>query len=73
MTITKFTTKSLVLNKDLEYNQQIGLPVEVFCMVRHQTIAFGRIQNISEGFVQINEQMHCREKNAFFGCPCPYD
>jgi hypothetical protein len=71
MTITKFTTMSLVLDQDLNYNQKLGLPVEVFCMEKHCTIAFGRIQEISADHVQIANKCFCRTKNAFFGCPYP--
>ncbi|WP_349407595.1 hypothetical protein [Pseudalkalibacillus sp. SCS-8] len=71
MTISKFTNKSLVLDQDLEYSQKIGLPVEVYCMKEYETVAFGRIQLITKDHVQINDQLFCRNDNAFFGCPCP--
>ncbi|WP_257347756.1 hypothetical protein [Pseudalkalibacillus decolorationis] len=71
MTISKFTNKSLVLNQDLEYTQKIGLPVEVFCMKGYDTVAFGRIQTITDDHVRVNNQLYCRQNHAFFGCPCP--
>jgi hypothetical protein len=68
MTITKFTTKSLVFDEDLNYSLKLGIPVEVFSMEEHKTIAFGRIKEISDDYVLIRNQQFCRSKNAFFGC-----
>ncbi|MGC4376261.1 hypothetical protein WD019_04870 [Fictibacillus sp. Mic-4] len=70
MTITKLKTKSLVLNTELDYNKRLGLPVEVYSTITHETIAFGRIDTIDDRFVVINNKKHSRETNMFFGCPC---
>lgn len=70
MTLMKIKTKSLVLNKDLEYNIKLGLPVEVYCPNAHKTVAFGRIEMMNERFVVINSEKHAIEDHFFFGCPC---
>ncbi|SDM78122.1 hypothetical protein SAMN04488137_1901 [Fictibacillus solisalsi] len=70
MTLLKIKTKSLVLNKDLEYNEKLGLPVEVYCPLAHQTIAFGRIETLDDHFVVINSEKHAISDYFFFGCPC---
>ncbi|MDN4074596.1 hypothetical protein [Fictibacillus terranigra] len=70
MTLLKIKTKSLVLNKDLQYNEKLGLPVEVYCPLSHQTIAFGRIETMDDCFVVINSEKHSIADHFFFGCPC---
>ncbi|MCQ6266061.1 hypothetical protein M1K46_10340 [Fictibacillus sp. WQ 8-8] len=69
MTLLKIKTKSLVLNKDLRYNEKLGLPVEVYCPNSHRTIAFGRIETMDDHFVVINSEKHSIADHFFFGCP----
>lgn len=69
MKITKLKSKSLTTWNDLAYNQQLGLPVEVFSTKSCQTIAFGKIRLFSDNFVIINDCCFSRDSHLFFGCP----
>ncbi|WP_412734068.1 hypothetical protein [Halalkalibacterium halodurans] len=66
---TKRLEKSLVTNADLHFNRTIGLPIEVVCLQRLHTLAFGRIQAYSEEHVQVNDQTFSRDQCLFFGQP----
>lgn len=68
MLLTKVTSKSLVLDLDLNYSQRIGIPVEVFSLNLQEPVEFGRIQLFSDRFVCINNKFYHRQKNLFFGC-----
>jgi hypothetical protein len=70
MTLTKLKNKSLRTDIDLNYNMQLGLPIEVYCPNKHETIAFGRIDHFCDQTVVIQGQSHMRESCLFFGCPC---
>lgn len=68
MHLAKMTTKSLVLDIDLDYSQRLGIPVEVFSLQVQDTIEFGKIQLYSDQFVCINNKLFNRSKYLFFGC-----
>lgn len=70
MTLTKLKNKSLVTDVDLSYSMRLGLPIEVYCPDKHETIAFGRIDQFCDMTVVIQGQQHNRETCLFFGCPC---
>lgn len=70
MTITKLTNKNVITDEDLNHNQKIGLPIEVFCTNNNETVAFGIIQSYDANCVYINGNKYCREKYVFFGLPC---
>lgn len=69
MKMAKITTKSLVLNQDLAYNQRLGIPVEVFSTKQNKTVAFGKIRLYSDRFICVNDQFFSRNGHMFFGCP----
>ncbi|WP_100407174.1 hypothetical protein [Bacillus solitudinis] len=69
MFLTKLTDKTLTTNQDLSFNQQIGLPIEVYCSKRYETVAFGQIETYCESFIIINGQRYCRSSYLFFGHP----
>ncbi|HET7629230.1 MAG TPA: hypothetical protein VFK44_12730 [Bacillales bacterium] len=69
MKIAKITSKSLVLNEDLSYNQRLGLPVEVFSTRENKTVAFGKIRLYSDQFICVNDQFFNRSGHMIFGCP----
>ncbi len=70
MNLAKITDKSLVTNQDLDFNQRIGLPVEVYCSKRSETIAFGQINAFNDQTIYIGGRPFCRQSNLFFGQPC---
>ncbi|GGB51761.1 hypothetical protein [Fictibacillus barbaricus] len=70
MTLTKLKNKSLVTDLDLSYSLRLGLPIEVYCTERHETLAFGRIDHFCEMTVVIQGKKHDRDSCLFFGCPC---
>ncbi|MFV8828422.1 hypothetical protein [Alkalihalobacterium sp. APHAB7] len=65
----KLKNKSLITNADIEFNIKYGLPVEVFCPAKKQTLAFGRIEDYNHYLIQINGVEYCRNQNALFGHP----
>lgn len=67
MTLTKMKTKTLLCYKDLEYNRKLGLPIEVFCPKRHETVAFGRIEALSQNGVIVNNCIYSNQRYIFFG------
>lgn len=69
MTITKLKNKTVITDDDLGFNQRIGMPIEVFCLERKQTIAFGKIQSYNNGQVCINGNYYCRDQYVLFGFP----
>ncbi|WP_017728083.1 hypothetical protein [Halalkalibacterium ligniniphilum] len=69
MVLTKLTDKSLVTNQDLEFNHRIGLPIEVYCSKRVETLAFGRIESYNDQSIIINGQSFSRQCHLFFGHP----
>ncbi|MFC7370481.1 hypothetical protein ACFQPF_02195 [Fictibacillus iocasae] len=70
MTLSKLFNKSLITCQELSYSMNLGLPVEVYCPVKHETVAFGRIRYMCETTVVINDSAHNRDDYLFFGCPC---
>jgi hypothetical protein len=70
MTLTKLKNKSLMTDRELSYNMRLGLPVEVYCPAKHETIAFGRIDQFCDRTVVIHGKKHQRESCLFFGCLC---
>ncbi|OYD58427.1 hypothetical protein CGZ90_00550 [Fictibacillus aquaticus] len=70
MTLSKLVNKSLITCEEFSYSMNLGLPVEVYCPVRHKTIAFGRIISMCEQSIVINDECHPRDSFLFFGCPC---
>ncbi len=69
MTFTKLKNKTIVTDDDLGYNQRIGMPIEVFCLERKQTIAFGKVQSFSNKKVCINGNHYSRDQFVLFGFP----
>jgi hypothetical protein len=70
MTLTKLKNKSLVTDLELSYSLRLGLPIEVYCPDKHETVAFGRIDQFCDSTVVIQGQHFNRESSLFFGCPC---
>lgn len=73
MTITKLKNKTVVTDDDLGYNQRIGMPIEVFCLEKKQTVAFGQIQSFNYYEVCINGESYCRDQYVLFGFPARVD
>ncbi len=69
MTITKLKNKSVITDDDLGHNQRIGMPIEVFCLEKQQTIAFGKIQSFTNHQVCINGNYYSRDQYVLFGFP----
>ncbi|WP_245308166.1 hypothetical protein [Halalkalibacter urbisdiaboli] len=67
--LTKITDKTLATNQDLSFNQRIGLPIEVFCSKKLETVAFGQIESFGDTYIQVNGTRYCRESYLFFGQP----
>lgn len=72
MHLAKITSKSLVLDMDLDYSQRLGIPVEVFSLKQQESIEFGKIKLYSDRFVCINDHVYHRDHYLFFGCPNHY-
>jgi tRNA uridine 5-carbamoylmethylation protein Kti12 len=69
MTLTKLRNKTVITDDDLGYNQRIGMPIEVFCLEKKQTIAFGKIQSFTNGQICINGNHYSRDQYVLFGFP----
>ncbi|PWA12400.1 hypothetical protein DCC39_06255 [Pueribacillus theae] len=67
MTLKKMKTKSLLCYSDLEYNRNLGLPIEVFCPLQKETVAFGRIEALSKNGVIVNQFIYPNHRFIFFG------
>lgn len=67
MTFYKLKNKTIITNHDMELNMKYGLPVEVFCPKKFQTIAFGPIEQYTQDSIVINGKKYCRNEYAIFG------
>lgn len=67
MTYTKRMKKTALSYEDLEYNRKLGLPIEIYCPKQHKTIAFGRIEALSNHGVIINQYIYSNHDYIFYG------
>ncbi len=67
--LTKLVEKSLVTTQDIAFNYRLGLPIEVFCSEKGETVAFGRINAFDDDVIYIQGQAYRREHYLFFGQP----
>ncbi len=63
----KIKKKTMLSFNDLEYNRSLGLPIEVFCPLFDKTVAFGRIEALSEHGVIVNQSIYSSHEYLFFG------
>ncbi|TMW73631.1 hypothetical protein [Alteribacter natronophilus] len=69
MTLHKWKNRSLVTDAEFIHNINLGYPVEVFCLTTCRTIAYGKIQDLSDETVLIHGRRFKRNGCAFFGLP----
>lgn len=67
MILTKLVEKSLVTTNDIAFNYRLGLPIEVFCSEKGETVAFGRINAFDDDVIYIQGHAFPRENYLFFG------
>ncbi|PYZ98456.1 hypothetical protein CR205_07650 [Alteribacter lacisalsi] len=74
MTLQKWKNHSLVTDAEFIHNLKLGYPVEVFCLTTCQTVAYGKIQDLSDDTVIVHGRRFRRNGCAFFGFPgtAPY-
>lgn len=67
MEFTKRANKISLSIDDLEYNYKLGLPIEIFCIKKMKTVAFGRIEAFSKHGVIVNQTIYSNKDYLFFG------
>lgn len=67
MVYTKRINKTSLSYDDLEYNRKLGLPIEIYCPKQQKTIAFGRIEALTNHGVIINQSIYSSYEYVFFG------
>lgn len=71
--LSKMQRRLLVFEEELRFNQRIGVPVEIFCTFREETVAFGQIRALSKYHVTISRTAYLRKNYTVFGvCPAAY-
>lgn len=67
MEFTKRINKTSLTIEDLEYNYKLGLPIEIVCLKKMKTVAFGRIEAYSEHGVIVNRTIYSNQDYLYFG------
>ncbi|WP_158735303.1 hypothetical protein [Alteribacillus sp. YIM 98480] len=67
MLLNKLTCRSLITDKDVDYNFRLGIPVEVFCTHSESTIAFGQIERYSHHIICVAGSCFDRQDFIFIG------
>lgn len=67
MEMMKRVNKTSLSMEDLEYNYKLGLPIEIFCLKKMKTVAFGRIEAYTEHGVIVNQTIYSNKDYRFFG------